>query len=235
MENKMNIADEELAKAKRLSDIGALAATVAHELRNPLAAINIAMQNIRRKKQDLPIDKHLDSIEKKILESDQIISNFLFCLRLKIPDYEVVNISSILDECIDSIKKRDNKREFEILREIGNRNVLIEADPLQMRELFNYILNNAFDAIATKKGNITVGLEINGIASVVIYFKDNGVGIPVEVLQKIQEPFSTIKAKGTVLGLSACQQIVMLHNGEFDIKSELGQGTTVTICLPSRR
>jgi PAS domain S-box-containing protein len=65
MEAKMRETQQELAQAKRLSDIGTLSATVAHELRNPLAAINLAVYNIRRKKQDLPIDKHLDNIDKK--------------------------------------------------------------------------------------------------------------------------------------------------------------------------
>lgn len=235
IENKMNIAHEELAQSKRLSDIGTLAATVAHELRNPLAAINIAMQNIRRKKQDLPIDTHLDSIEKKVKESDQIISNLLFCSRLKTPHYEAVNIRSILVECVEIIKKRDNKRKFKLIQKIEETKVLIDADPLQMRELFSNILNNAFDAIAAKNGVITVGLEINDVASVVIYFKDNGIGISVEDLKKIQEPFFTTKAKGTGLGLTVCQQIIMQHNGEFDIKSEVGQGTIVTICLPKKR
>jgi len=235
LENKMKIAHEELIQAKRLSDIGTLAATVAHELRNPLAAINIAMHNIRRKKMDLPIDKHLDSIEKKVFESDQIISNLLFCSRLKLPHYESVDIKSVLFECIEIIKKKDRKRRFKLIQKIEKMKVIIDADPLQMSELFNNILNNAFDATATKNGVITVGLEINNIASVEIYVNDNGIGIPVEDLKKITEPFFTTKAKGTGLGLTVCQQIVMLHNGEFDIKSELGVGTTVTICLPKKR
>ena len=231
----MNVAYQELAQAKRLSDIGALAATVAHELRNPLAAINIAVQNIRRKKQDLPIDKHLDSIEKKVFESAQIIDNLLFFSRLKIPHYEVINISSILDECIEAIKKRGNKIKVKRIQEIGKTEVFIDADPLQMRELFSNILNNAFDATASKMGSITAGLEVNAGASLGIYFKDNGIGISSEDLKKIREPFFTTKAKGTGLGLAVCQKIVMLHNGEFDIESKLGQGTTVTICLPKKR
>ena len=235
MENKMNIAQEELVQGKRLSDIGALAATVAHELRNPLAAINIAMQNIRRKKEDLPIDKHLDTIEKKVIESDQIIGNLLFCSRLKMPHYEVINIFSILDECIELVKERDNKRKAKFIKEIGKTNIFIDADPLQMRELFNNILNNAFDATISTKGIITVGVKNIDNTTLEIYFKDNGIGIPIEDLRKIQEPFFTTKAKGTGLGLTVCQKIVMLHNGEFDIESQLGQGTTVTICLPKKR
>ena len=235
IENKMNIARLELVQSKRLSDIGALAATVAHELRNPLAAINIAMQNIRRKKQDLPINKHLDSIEKKVVESDQIIGNLLFCSRLKMPHYETVNILSILDECMGTIKKKDGKKKVKFIKKIDKTNVLIDADPLQMRELFNNILNNAFDAIESKEGIIIIGLEINDTASLDFSFTDNGIGISEEDLKKIQEPFFTTKAKGTGLGLTVCQQIVTLHNGEFDIKSELGKGTTVTISLPKKR
>jgi len=235
MENKMNIAHVDLAQSKRLSDIGTLAATVAHELRNPLAAINIATQNIRRKKQDLPIDSHLDNIEKKIFESDQIISNLLFCSKLKVPHYEAINIVTILNECIESVKKRDSKKKVQFIHKLERTNVLIDADPLQMRELFSNILNNAFDAIAVKEGIITVGLRISGVASLEIYFKDNGIGISEENLKKIQEPFFTTKAKGTGLGLAVCQKIVMLHNGELDIKSVLGQGTTVTIGLSKKR
>jgi len=235
IENKMNIAHLDLAQSKRLSDIGTLAATVAHELRNPLAAINIAMQNIRRKKQDLPIDKHLDSIEKKVLESDQIISNLLFCSRLKTPHYDVVNISDVLDECIETIKKRNSNRKFKLIKKMGRPDVTIDADPLLMRELFSNILNNAFDATSEKNGLITVGLEIDESALLGIYFNDNGIGIPEEDLKRIQEPFFTTKAKGTGLGLTVCQQIVMLHNGEFNIKSDVGIGTTATVSLPKKR
>jgi len=106
---------------------------------------------------------------------------------------------------------------------------------LLMRELFSNILNNAFDATSAKNGLITIGLEINDSVSLGIYFKDNGIGISADDLKRIREPFFTTKAKGTGLGLTVCQQIVMLHNGELDIKSVLGQGTTVTICLPKKR
>ncbi len=235
MENKMEIAHHALAQSKRLSDIGTLAATVAHELRNPLAAINIATQNIRRKKQDLPIEKHLDNIEKKVLESDQIINNLLFCSKIRMPHYEAVDIPSILNECISAIKKRDGKRRFKLIQWTGNAKVIIDADSLQMKELFSNLLNNAFDATAGVKGVITVGLHVDDSASIGIHIKDNGIGIPPENLKKIREPFFTTKAKGTGLGLTVCQQIITVHNGEFDIKSQIGHGTTVTISLPKKR
>lgn len=98
-------AQLDLEQAKRLSDIGVLAATVAHELRNSPATINIAVSNIKRKAKNPDLDKHLRNIEKKIAESNQIINNLLFYSRIKSPSYEKVNIMSIIEECVNVAKK----------------------------------------------------------------------------------------------------------------------------------
>jgi PAS domain S-box-containing protein len=99
----------ELERNKRLSDIGFLAATVAHELRNPLATINMAAYGIKQEAATPGIKKHLASIEKKIKESDQIISNLLFYSRLKPPHYENVSILEIIDDVISSITEHREK------------------------------------------------------------------------------------------------------------------------------
>jgi two-component system, sporulation sensor kinase E len=235
MENRETLAKEEKAQSKRLSDIGTLAATVAHELRNPLAAINLAMQNIRRKKQDLPIDKHLDSIEKKVLEGDQIISNLLFCSRLRLPHYETVDIRKVLADSIQITQKRYRNQKVKLIEKTDQNNILIDADPSQIKELFTNILNNAFDAVAfSQKPQVTIGLQLKNEGTIEIYVKDNGMGIPPENLKKVQDPFFTTKAKGTGLGLTVCYQIAKLHHGEIVIESQKNKGTSVHIYLPNR-
>jgi len=99
-EDELLKTQTELLAAKRLSDIGTLAATVAHELRNPLAAIYMASVNLKRKTESPALEKHFTTIEKKIKESDQIINNLLFYSRLKSPNYETVNLYDIINECI---------------------------------------------------------------------------------------------------------------------------------------
>lgn len=226
----------ELDKAKRLSDLGTLAATVAHELRNPLGVIKIAAYNIRKKRKNSLLDKHLDNIEKKVSESSQIINNLLSYSRIKIPSYEKIQIYDILNECITFAKRRFHKQNVSIVKKFKLRKKkLIEADPLQIREVFNNILTNACQSVSNKKGKIEISERDDGNGSIEISFKDNGIGIGKEDLERIFEPFFTRKSKGTGLGLTICNELVKLHGGKIDIKSKKGKGTGVTVSLPIKR
>lgn len=227
-------AQIELEKAKRLSDIGTLAATVAHELRNPLAAINLAAANIKRKSANPELERHLVNIERKVVESNQIINNLLYYARIKMPHYETVNIHSIIMECIDTAEGQSKKKvtvEDELL---AIKDVLIEADALQIQELFSNILNNAYDAVLQQNGKIKITANDED-GRIKIHFRDNGSGIDRNDLEKVFEPFFTTKAKGTGLGLSVCAQIVNLHSGTINIQSELEKGTIVSVSLPKKR
>ncbi len=97
---------KELKQFSRLADIGTLAATVAHELRNPLGVIHLAAYNLKKEKNELGDNKHLVNIEKKVWEGNQIIDNLLSYARIKIPNYENVRILNILDECVSSAQGR---------------------------------------------------------------------------------------------------------------------------------
>ena len=235
-EQELVKTQKDLVNAKRLSDIGTLSATVAHELRNPLSAIRVATYNIKRKTQTLLLDKHLANIEKKVVESDQIINNLLFYSRIKTPHYENVNLHDILSECIESVKKQNLKQKILIDRKIKSiKNIYVEADPLQMQELFSNILNNAYDALSVEGGKIEIEAESYENEFIKVCIKDNGVGIDSKDLEKVYEPFFTTKSKGTGLGLSVCYQIADLHGGGIEIESEKGKGTSVTVVLPLKR
>jgi PAS domain S-box-containing protein len=226
----------ELERAKRLSDIGTLAATVAHELRNPLGVIRTAVYNLRRKNQNGLLLSHLANIEKKVLESDQIINNLLFYSRIKMPNYERINVRSLLEECLVNTRNRFQKWDvtvsaaFEALRD-----EYLEADTLQISELFNNVLNNAYESFNEKKGKISIAAGKDDKGNCRISFRDNGPGIDPEDLERLPEPFFTRKSKGTGLGLTVCYQIVNLHSGEIGIYSEKGKGTTVIVSLPVKR
>lgn len=234
-EEKLKEAQAHLEGARRLSDIGTLAATVAHELRNPLAAIHMAAFNIKRKAQNPLLEKHILNIDKKISESDQIINNLLFYSRLRQPYFESVDLYKIMEECLEVAKKRAVKDEVVVRKKYKTlMRIPIDADSLQMKELFGNILNNAYDAMHRKPGTIEVAARgENG--NVKIFIKDAGVGMDEEHLKRAYEPFFTTKAKGTGLGLTVCFQIVNLHNGKIELASEKGKGTTVTVTLPMKR
>jgi PAS domain S-box-containing protein len=228
---ELNLRQQELDRNKRLVDIGTLAATVAHELRNPLSTISLAASNIKRKTQDGSLLKNLQNIEKKIVESETIISNLLFYSKLRPPSYEKVDICVLLHECIGHVHKRV-KKDVTIHRKPGSAgSLMIDADPLQVKEVFYNILNNACDALPERGGRIEIGV-CNEQNLVKIAFKDNGAGIDKDSLDKIFEPFFSTKAKGTGLGLPVCRQIVSLHGGSMHIESHVGAGTEVYVDLP---
>lgn len=225
---------KQLEDARRLSDIGVLAATVAHELRNPLGVISAAVYNIERKAKDPGLSKHIASIEKKIIESDRIIKNLLTYSRIKAPQLESVPLTLKLDECVNECQLRHKDIEVVFTKNYNcNEGDSIMADPLQMTELFSNLLDNACQSLVNKKGNIeiTAGYDIGaGLARITI--KDDGEGISEEELSKIMDPFFTNKARGVGLGLTVCGQVVSLHEGKINIKSKKGEGTIVTVELP---
>jgi PAS domain S-box-containing protein len=226
-------AESELEKAKRLSDIGTLAATVAHELRNPLATIKIAVYNIRKKMSDKRVEQHLTNIEGMIEESSQIINNLLFYSRIRMPECKNINLHDILRECILSAEQQFKEQDISVIRKIETlKDFSFEADPMHMKEVFSNILNNAYDAIADRKGTIEIKGEICDGAFLKISFRDTGAGISPADIEKIMNPFFTTKSKGTGLGLSVCNQIINLYKGEINIESEKGIGTIVTVVLP---
>jgi PAS domain S-box-containing protein len=225
---------KELKHFSRLADIGTLAATVAHELRNPLGVIHLAAYNLKRERNELNTNKHLVNIEKKVWEGNQIIDNLLSYARIKIPNYENVHIVNILEECATSVQGRFGEKGIVIEKNYGEGLDLIEADPNQIREIFLNILNNACQAMPLSGGMVELNAQKDG-GMIKVSVKDTGSGIAEEDLDKIFEPFFTRKSKGTGLGLTICNELVNLHQGKIEIKSQIGQGTIVCVLLPIHR
>jgi PAS domain S-box-containing protein len=222
----------ELKKANRLADIGTLAATVAHELRNPLGVIQMAAFNLKRRHPELAEERHLANIDKKVWEGERIINNLLSYASIKVPKYENITLVKTLDDCLTTIQSRFHDAEISVERHYQiDPSTVIQADQLQLIEIFNNVLTNAFQAFPENKGTIELAvLRRNG--SVKVLVKDAGMGIEQDDLEKVFVPFFTRKAKGTGLGLAICNELVHLHNGTIEIDSKIGQGTTVTIDFP---
>jgi len=224
----------ELEDARRLSDIGILAATVAHELRNPLGVINTALYNVKRKRQNHDIDRHLANIEKKIGESNQIIENLLSYARLKMPTMDDVNVHDLVHECVDHIstKHREKKIKLEWTCDCREKDT-IKGDRVQIMEVIENILDNAYQAIEGEGGHISVDGKYDMDEGFFTFsVSDNGVGIPEKEMDLIYDPFFTTRARGIGLGLTVCRQIIQLHHGSMIIESQIRKGTKVVIILP---
>lgn len=226
----------EALAVKRLADIGALAATVAHELRNPLAVIKMAAYNLKKKVPGSEPLRHLSNIDAKIGESEQIINNLLFYSRLRAPDLRTVDLGEVLDEALAQLRfSRGSVRV--VWNRTGLERLALESDPVQLNELVKNILGNAFDAVGKKPdGTVAITARVDRPRSLLILeVTDNGVGIPAENLNRIMDPFFSTKQGGTGLGLAVAGRIIELHHGKIDFSSQPGLGTTVRIELPVGR
>ena len=224
---------KDMEKTNRLASIGLLAATVAHELRNPLAVIQTATFNIKAKRVNKDIDKNIANIEKKLYESNQIINNLLTYSNIKSPVRKDMNLCDTLEEAIFFAGKRFQGANVSIQKEFHCSEINITGDPLQLKEVFANILNNAFQAMnPRKKGIIKVKANVAEGKEVVIEIIDNGKGMDEDDLGKAFEPFFSKKSRGVGLGLAISAEIINLHDGSIDIKSRKGSGTELRIILP---
>ncbi len=224
-----------LERSKHLSDIGTLAATVAHELRNVLSAVQVAVFNIRRKTSDSRVESSLAGIDRVLVEGEQIINNVLSYSKIQVSRFEPVKINEILELLIDETKDRAGKLGITLRVNIAStKGLVIEADPVKIKEVFSNIINNAFDAVSRDTG--IVRIESGSTAAVLtVACRDNGAGISVENQVRAFDPFFTTKAKGTGLGLAVCRQILLLHDGAIVLECGKRRGTEVRVTLPRRR
>jgi PAS domain S-box-containing protein len=229
-------AYKRLSEARRLSGIGMLAATVAHEIRSPLGTMLTAVHNIRRKNEEPGLNRHLDNIEKKIIESDQIVSNLLRYAKIRPPNHEKADLRQLLADCIESAVTRFSGYGITVDVNLeGASTKPVEIDVVQMTEVFNNILNNAYQAVDKNTGRIKVTASVENDGNVEVRVCDNGCGIDENDLPMLFEPFFTKKAKGTGLGLSICRDIIRLHGGEVKVESKPGERTSVIIVFPAKK
>ncbi|MEW5895881.1 MAG: MASE3 domain-containing protein [Candidatus Omnitrophota bacterium] len=238
LEKMINDRTEELLKAQRdiihfqrLSDIGKMAAVVAHELRNPLTTISVAVSNVKRKIISGSVDDQVHVIEKKVKESNDIINNLLNFSKIKMPQFKVVSITDVINEAVDPLAEA-HREKARFKKDIGAlKGLTVKVDPVQICEVLSNITNNAFQAISGEK-SIVIVRGHQSDSTIHIDIEDNGIGIAPDMIEEIFNPFFTTKAKGTGLGLAVCKEFVNLHGGRIDVKSVQGEGTTFTIILP---
>lgn len=226
-----------LAEAERLRQVGKLAATVAHELRNPLGVIRAAAYNVRRKRSNAEIDRHLDTIDDKIEESALIIENLLDYSRVRQPDPEKVDVKRLVEESARSVRSQFGSSDVRIDSDLEDvAGVEAELDATQMGRVISNLLTNACQALSEGSGRVVVRARADREAStLMIEVQDDGVGMTPEELEQAFEPFFTCKARGAGLGLTICRDVVSRHGGTVDMRSTRDGGTIVTVQVPLRR
>jgi two-component system NtrC family sensor kinase len=227
--------EEQLQRAGRLATVGELAAGVAHELNNPLAAIQgFAQLLAARDDVDEILKKDLQTIYMEAKRATTITKNLLSFSRVHDSDKRLTSINEVVEKTLELRTRQLKVSNIEVVVELQPDLPMVMVDS-QMHQVFLNIINNAEQAMteARDRGKLIVRTRKSG-ETVQVIFIDSGPGIPKENLTRIFDPFFTTKevGKGTGLGLSICYGILQAHGGHIYVSSDLGKGATFTVEIP---
>jgi two-component system NtrC family sensor kinase len=233
---ELRAAQARMVQSEKLSSLGRLAASIAHEINNPLAGILTYAKLIIRTMEGQGADresaaavKQLRLIQRETERCTAIVRNLLDFARERPLTLKDIGVHGAIEEALMLVSHQAKLQNVTLERDLQE-DGQVHADFGQLRQAFINIIINACDAMAGG-GTLKVSTR-RGQGTVDVEFTDSGCGIPPEHLTKILDPFFTTKDKGTGLGLSVVYGIVERHNGRLEIDSEVGRGTTVRIRLP---
>ncbi|MCL4558700.1 MAG: ATP-binding protein [Deltaproteobacteria bacterium] len=229
--SEMKKMEARLKRADILVTAGRLAASVAHEIRNPLASISGMIQLLREDLGDNErFEKPLGLVFREVDRINNLVTEFLSMSKPVTNIQEGVMLKPIVDEVFESVMERvDYNPSVTMLNAVADR-TSIRADTLKMKQILLNLVLNAIHAIR-EAGTVTVEC-IERDSDVSILVKDNGQGMDEDEIRSSTEPFWTTNPGGTGLGLPVVQSIVEQHNGALSIQSKKGAGTTVEVRLP---
>ncbi|QEL20580.1 PAS domain-containing sensor histidine kinase [Limnoglobus roseus] len=239
-EDNLKETTRQLWQAARLAGVGELAASIAHELNNPLGTVSLRVERLLSKTPaDDPRRKPLEVVGQEVERMAGLVSNLLQFSRAGRDQVSTVDVPEEIAKTLELVGHHLRKRQVRVEPEIALGVPHIQADRQQLRQVFLNLFTNAADAM-TAGGRLAprvrTGLLPTGRPAVVVEVSDTGVGIPPDLLPRVCEPFFTTKeeGKGTGLGLAICRRIVQQHQGTLQVESQPGAGTTVRITLPVR-
>ena len=234
---------EQIVWTEKLASLGKLAATIAHEINNPLAGVlNYTRLIIKQLSRNRFSHEKLEEISRylKIMESEtarcgEIVKDLLaFARRTKIT-MELNSIEDIINKTLNLISHELEIKEIQLIKNIASNLPKIKCDFKQIQQVLLNLIYNAIEAMSIK-GNLTItASEANETkAFIEVAISDTGCGISEKDIEHIFEPFFTTKeeGKGVGLGLSVVYGIIAKHNGNISVESEPGKGSTFTIRLP---
>jgi len=226
-----------LMSAEKLASVGKLAASVAHELRNPLTAIKMWLFSIQKTiGPDQELDRKFGTISEEIARMENVLRNFLEFSRPPALKLQPHDASVLLDSAMELIGHHIEGRNIRIIRQDTRPLPRVRADADQLKQVFINLLDNAAEVMADG-GEIHLSAAVEGDAEgrtmVVVRIRDTGPGMPEDVRQRVFEPFYTTKEEGTGLGLCIAARIMARHGGRLVLESSTPQGTEFSVRMPT--
>jgi len=250
MIEKLHLAKEEaeqyhrelVQRADRMASIGELASGIAHEIRNPLAGIQGAIEILAKDfSKDDRRKQVTDEIQKQIFKLECLVRDLLNYAKPVPAHYLPIDLNELVDKVVSFFMMQIKKSEdLNIEKKINSPLPRVMVDPNSMEQAFLNIMLNAQKAMP-KGGTFTIstrlldreGEDKQEVREVQIIFEDTGVGIPSQNLAKIFNPFFSTRSDGTGLGLSITKNIVEQHGGRIGVESQVNVGTRFIITLPA--
>ncbi|RSD26696.1 ATP-binding protein [Mesobacillus subterraneus] len=231
--------EETMIQTDKLSALGIMASSFAHEVNNPLATINVYAEDmidrIQAGDEDLDEDEmefYLRKIKENTERCKRITGNLLNFSRKSDWTDDQIKVNEVIENSISLVEHQLKKRRIQLELQVDAGLPAVTGDGLKLMQVIVNLINNAVDALENE-GSLIVS-AVNNDGAVSIKVADNGHGIPAEAMDKLFDPFFTTKpvGKGTGLGLSVCYGIIQQFGGNIQIDSKPDQGTTVEIQLP---
>jgi signal transduction histidine kinase len=226
-------AQKSLLASERLAAIGELAASLGHELRNPLGVIRNAAYYLRTRlaTDDSGVAEMLSLVDAEVCTCDRTIGALLDFARPDQATPEPIALSDFVETVLDRVPPPEG---VSVQMEVPADLPPVLADRQQLGQVFGNIAGNAFDAMGGQ-GVLTVRATADGQDTVRIAWQDTGPGIGQDDLAKIFTPLYTTKAKGIGLGLVVCKRFVERQGGRLEVNSTAGEGATFTVILPQAK
>jgi PAS domain S-box-containing protein len=236
---KLIAMEQELRKRDRLAAAGSLAAGVAHEIRNPLSALDLNLKLLRDELSTptasaLEVDSYFEILAAEIKRLQKITSSFL---QLSRPERLVRNILPInepLKQVLQLLETEAREKGVSFTLDLAGQAAPVYADRNKLEQLFLNVIINALQAMPNggRIGVQTAVVDQDGGNAVSIAITDEGLGIPRENIPRLFDPYFTTRPEGTGLGLAIAERIATDHGGNILVDSKPGRGTTMTIVLP---
>jgi signal transduction histidine kinase len=221
-----------MKQVEKFTSTGRIARTIAHEIRNPLMNINLAVEELKTGISLRPHQAMLELITRNSNRINALITSLLDSTKFTDISIERIDTNQLLEETLEFASDRITLQKVEVVKELDSNLCHIRGDREKLRIA---ILNVIINALEAMEGNQTNGVlkvqtgSMNGRCFIKI--SDNGPGMDNDTVGKLFEPYFTTKSKGNGLGLTNTQSVILSHKGEIDVSSEPLKGTCFTIQL----